>query len=143
MKRILNYLPFILYTIGFASFILPVVYIKDEFGTIYYNTLELMFGSGAQELSIGLLLVLILFIITIVFSIIITKKTSKFREFMTYIPGLACGVLLFFSRMLANPNVTNFNIHIGLFLPGFFIISGTVLLFISKVISNEGNKQSE
>ena len=134
MKKIINYLPYLFYVFGFLSFILPVVYIKDGDSKIYFNTLELTFGKDSQSASIGLIIVLLMFLTTIIISIITSRKSSKMLENIAITLGLASGALLFFSRMISNPNVTNLNVHIGLFLPGIFIIIGTIILFINKKV---------
>ena len=134
MKRLLNYLPYFLYVLGFISFILPAVYFKEDNVRVNYNMLELIFGKDSQDLSIGLLIVLLMFLATITLSITINLKQSKMLENITIILGLATGVLLFFTRILSNPNTTSLNVHIGLFLPGILIIAGTILIFINKKI---------
>lgn len=134
MKKILPYLPYFFYVLGFISFILPVVFFKEENIKVTYNMLELIFGKDSQDFSIGLLIVLLIFLATITFSITINIKTSKMLENITIILGLATGVLLFFTRMLSNPSTTNLHVHIGLFLPGIFIIIGTIILFVNKKI---------
>ena len=134
MKRLLNYLPYFFYVLGFISFILPVVYFKEDNVRVNYNMLELIFGKDSQDLSIGLLIVLLMFLATITLSITINLKQSKMRENIAIIMGLATGILLFFTRILSNPNTTDLNVHIGLFLPGILIISGTIVLFINKKI---------
>ncbi len=139
MKKMLRYLPYLLYVFGFLSFILPAVYLKLGEITISYNTLQLIFGDNGQDFSIGLFIVFLLFLITIGISIALEYKTSKIGQNICYILGLATGVLLFFSRILSNPSVTDFNIHIGLILPGVFVISGTITLFINKRILGEND----
>ena len=134
MKKLIPYLPYFFYTLGLISFILPVVYFKEENTKIKFNMLELIFGKDSQDLSIGLLIVLLMFLLTITFSITINIKTSKILENMAIILGLATGVLLFFTRMLSNPSTTNLHIHVGLFLPGIFVIVGTIIIFINKKI---------
>ena len=134
MKKLLRFLPYLLYVFGFLSFILPVVYIKIDKANISYNMLELIFGNNGQDFSVGLFIVFLIFLVTIGFSIVLEYKTSKIGENLCYILGLASGVLLLFARMLSNPNVTDYNIHIGLILPPIFIISGTIILFINKRI---------
>ena len=134
MKKILTYLPYILYTIGFVSFILPVVYDNAEGIKVSLNSFDLIFGLNGQETSIGLILAFLLFLVGVVFSITSEVKPSNFRLNLAIIATLSGGVLLFFSRILSNPNVTDLNIHVGLFLPGIFIISGTIILFINKKI---------
>lgn len=141
MKKFLRYLPYILYTLGFVSFILPVVYDSFDGASVSYNSFDIMFGLGGQEKSIGLILAFLMFLIGIVFSITIEKKPSNFRLSIAIILTLAAGVLFFFSRMLANPNLTNFKINIGLILPGLFIVSGSIILFINKKII--ANKKDE
>ena len=132
MKRLIRFLPFFFYVFAFVSLILPVVYVKEEKSIIYYSMLILIFGNNDQAFSIGLFIVFLLFLITIGISIALEYKHSKLAENIAIITGLASGVLLFFSRMLANPNVTELNVHIGLFLPGIVIIIGTIILFINK-----------
>ena len=134
MKKLIPYLPYFFYVLGFISFILPVVYFKEENVKVTYNMLELIFGKDSQDFSIGLLIVLLMFLTTITLSITINIKTSKIAENITIILGLAAGVLLFFARILSNPSTTNLHIHIGLFLPGVFILLGTILLLINKKI---------
>ena len=141
MKKLFRFLPYLLYVFGFLSFILPVAYIKVEKINISYNELELIFGNNGQNFSIGLFIVFLLFLVTIALSIVLEYKNSKIAQNICYITGLASGVLLFFSRMLSNPNLTDYNMHIGLFLPGIFIISGTIILFINKNILD--NKKDE
>ena len=75
MKKVMTYLPYILFTVGFVSFILPVVYDKYEGGTLYYNMFDLMFGLNGQSASIGLIFALIIFLIRIIFSI--TLETNS------------------------------------------------------------------
>lgn len=134
MKKIIPYLPYFFYVLGFISFILPVVYFKEDDVRVNYNMLELIFGKESQDLSIGLLIVLLMFLLTITFSITINIKTSKILENITIILGLATGVLLFFARLLSNPSTTTLNVHIGLILPGVFVILGTIIIFINKKI---------
>ena len=141
MKKLIKFFPFFFYVFAFISFILPVVYIKEGNYKIYYNMLVLIFGNSEQSFSIGLFIVFLLFLITIGISITLEYKTSKIAENIAIITGLASGVLMFFTRMLANPNVTDFNIYIGLFLPGIFIIVGTIFLFINKKILNKNGEQ--
>ncbi len=137
MKKLLDYLPYILFTLGFVSFILPVVYDENEYMTVKFNVLELIFGSGDQNPSVGLLIVLGIFIAGVVFSIVSAKKNSNFCVNMAIVLTLTSGVLLFFTRMLANPSVTNLKVHLGLFLPGILIILGTIIFFINKKVLNK------
>ena len=134
MKKAVRFLPYILYIIALASFIIPSIYVKVDDKKITYNFLELTFGKDIFDLSIGLLLILILFLTTIVLSIATISKDNKLVTNMTIILGLASGVLTFFQRMLTNPNSTDYSAYVGLFLPGILIIIGTILLFINKKI---------
>ena len=134
MKKLIPYLPYFFYVLGFISFILPVVYFKEENVKVTYSMLELIFGKDSQDFSIGLLIVLLMFLATITLSITINIKRLKWGENIAIILGLSTGILLFFTRMLSNPSTTNLNIHIGLFLPGIFILLGTIILLINKKI---------
>lgn len=134
MKKLFRYLPYLFYVFAFISFILPVVYMKVGNNKISYNMLELIFGNSGQEFSIGLFIVFLMFLITIILSVIINYKNSKIAYNVAIILGLATGVLLFFTRILSNPSVTDYKIHIGLILPGIFVIIGTVILFINRLI---------
>lgn len=134
MKKIIKYLPYFFYVFAFISFILPSVYLKESGSTLTFSFLELTFGKDAFELSIGLFIVFILFITTIVLSIILMSKDSKLLANITIILGLSSGILTFFQRLLSNPSSTEYLINIGLFLPGILIIIGTILLFVNKKI---------
>ena len=142
MKRLLNYIPFILFTLAIVSFMLPVAYLKDDDLTLSYNTIELIFGLNMQVVSPGLLIAFILLIISIIFSITVIKNPSNFRLSISVISGLSSGTLFFFSRMLADPPLTGFSVRIGLILPGLFIILATVLLFINTKMINTNKKDS-
>lgn len=134
MKKIIKYLPYFFYVFAFISFILPSVYLKESGSTLTFSFLELTFGKDAFELSIGLFIVFMLFITTIVLSIILMSKDSKLLANITIILGLSSGILTFFQRLLSNPSSTEYLINIGLFLPGILIIIGTILLFVNKKI---------
>lgn len=134
MKKIIKYLPYFFYVFAFISFILPSVYLKESGSTLTFSFLELTFGKDAFELSIGLFIVFLLFITTIVLSIILMSKDSKLLANITIILGLSSGILTFFQRLLSNPSSTEYLINIGLFLPGILIIIGTILLFVNKKI---------
>ena len=134
MKKLTKYLPYLLYVLAFISFILPSVYLKVEKSTISYNFLELTFGKDVFELSVGLLIVFILFIATIALSIIATNKNSKLLTNLTIILGLSSGILTFFQRILSNPSSRDYLINVGLILPGLLIITGTIIFFIDKKI---------
>ena len=134
MKKIIKYLPYFFYVFAFISFILPSVYLKESGSTLTFSFLELTFGKDAFELSIGLFIVFLLFISTIILSILIINKDNKLITNITIILGLASGVLTFFQRLLSNPSSTEYLINIGLFLPGILIIIGTIILFINKKI---------
>lgn len=134
MKKALRFLPYFFYIFAFLSFILPSVYLKEGESTLTYSFLELTFGKDIFELSIGLFIVLLLFIATIVLSIILISKDNKLLANITIILGLSSGVLTFFQRLLSNPSSTEYLINIGLFLPGILIIIGTILLFVNKKI---------
>lgn len=137
MKKVFRYLHFFFYVLGFASFILSVVYIKVDNSKISYNMLELIFGNSEQSFSIGLFIAFLMFLTTITLSISFNYKSSKIGYNLAVIFGLASGVLLFFARILSNPTVTDYNIHIGLILPGVLIIIGTIILVINKIIQNK------
>ncbi len=134
MKKALRFLPYFFYIFAFLSFILPSVYLKEGESTLTYSFLELTFGKDIFELSIGLFIVLLLFIATIVLSIILIYKDNKLIANITIILGLSSGILTFFQRLLSNPSSTEYLINIGLFLPGILIIIGTILLFVNKKI---------
>ena len=134
MKKIIKYLPYFFYVFAFISFILPSVYLKESGSTLTFSFLELTFGKDAFELSIGLFIVFLLFITTIVLSIILMSKDNKMLANITIILGLSSGILTFFQRLLSNPSSTEYLINIGLFLPGILIIIGTIILFINKKI---------
>lgn len=134
MKKALRFLPYFFYIFAFLSFILPSVYLKEGESTLTYSFLELTFGKDIFELSIGLFIVFMLFITTIVLSIILIYKDNKLIANITIILGLSSGVLTFFQRLLSNPSSTEYLINIGLFLPGILIIIGTILLFANKKI---------
>ena len=137
MKKLFRYLPYLFYVFAFISFILPVVYMKVGNSKISYNMLELIFGNSGQDFSIGLFIVFLMFLLTIILSVVINYKTSKIAYNTAIILGLASGVLFFFARLLSNPSVTDYKIHIGLILPGLFIIIGTVILVITRIIQNK------
>lgn len=142
MKRVLNYIPFILFTLAVVSFILPVAYKKDEGMTLSYNSIELIFGLNSQNVSPGLLIAFILFIISIIFSVLVIKNPNNLKLSVSVIFGLVSGTLFFFSKILADPSLNGFNAHVGLILPGLFIIAGSVLLFINTKIINTNKKDS-
>ena len=143
MKRMLNYIPFILFTLAFVSFIIPVVYEKEEGITISYNTYDLLIGSGMQDMSIGLLIAFILLIISIVFSVTTIKNPTNFRLSVAVISGLVSGTLFFFSRILASPTITDLKLSAGLIIPGVLIIAATILIFInSKINANKKDSVS-
>ena len=134
MKKLTKYLPYLLYVLAFISFILPSVYLKVENSTLSYSFLELTFGKDVFELSIGLLIVFLLFILTIVLSVVASTKDSKIITNITIILGLSSGTLTFFQRILSNPSARDYSINVGLILPGLLIIAGTIILFIDKKI---------
>lgn len=134
MKKALRFLPYFFYIFAFLSFIFPSVYLKEGESTLTYSFLELTFGKDVFELSIGLFIVFLLFIATIVLSIILIYKDNKLIANITIILGLSSGILTFFQRLLSNPSSTEYLINIGLFLPGILIIIGTILLFVNKKI---------
>lgn len=133
MKKLTKYLHYLLYVLAFISFILPSVYLKVENSTLSYSFLELTFGKDVFELSVGLLIVFLLFIITIVLSIIASAKDSKIITNITIILGLSSGTLTFFQRILSNPSARDYSINVGLILPGLLIIAGTIILFINNI----------
>ena len=133
MKKLTKYLPYLLYVLAFISFILPSVYLKVENSTLSYSFLELTFGKDVFELSVGLLIVFLLFILTIVLSIIASTKDSKIITNITIILGLSSGTLTFFQRILSNPSARDYSINVGLILPGLLIIAGTIILFINNI----------
>lgn len=138
MKKLFRYLPFILYTLGFVSFIIPVVYEKLEDGVVSFNMFSLIFGLNGQDLSIGLLLAFIMLFVGIILAISLEWKKSNIMLSIAVIATLASGTLFFFARILSNPSVTGLNINAGLILPGIFIIAGAVILFINnKIIYNK------
>lgn len=135
MKKIYPYLPYFFYVFALMTFIIPSVYLKEEgkiIGT--YSFLELTFGKDVFDFSLGLFIVLVLFIFTIVASIIIKNKDNNALTNITIILGLSTGVLTFFQRLLSTPDSTTYGVFIGLFLPGILILIGTLLLFINKKI---------
>ena len=134
LKKSLKFIPYFLYVFAFISFILPSVYLKIGNSKITFSFLELTFGKDAFEFSIGLFIVFLLFIATIVLSIIILNKDNKLLSNITIILGLSSGVLTFFQRLLSNPSSRDYYISVGLILPGILIIAGTVILFINKKI---------
>ena len=134
MKKTIKYLPYFLYLFAFISFILPSLYLKESGSTLTFSFLELTFGKDAFEFSIGLFIVFMLFITTIVLSILLIYKDSKLLTNITIILGLSSGILTFFQRLLSSPTSTEYLINIGLFLPGILIITGTIILFINKKI---------
>ena len=85
MKKIIKYLPYFFYVFAFISFILPSVYLKESGSTLTFSFLELTFGKDAFELSIGLFIVFLLFITTIVLSIMLMSKDSKLLANITII----------------------------------------------------------
>ena len=137
MKRIIKYIPYFFYILGFVSFIIPSISLKVDDNKMYYNFLQLTFGKDVYSLSVGLFLVFLLFIITVILSIFILYKDNKIISNITIILGLASGVLSFFQRMLSNPSSTDCSINVGLILPGIFILLGTIFLFLDKKIINE------
>jgi hypothetical protein len=138
MKKLFRYLPFILYTLGFVSFIIPVVYEKLEDGVVSFNMFSLIFGLNGQDLSIGLVLAFIMLFVGIILAISLEWKKSNIMLSIAVIATLASGTLFFFARILSNPSVTGLNINAGLILPGIFIIAGAVILFINnKIIYNK------
>ena len=144
MKRMLNYIPFILFTLAFVSFIIPVVHEKEEGITISYNTYDLLIGSGMQDMSIGLLIAFILLIISIIFSVTTIKNPTNFRLSVAVISGLVSGTLFFFSRILASPTITDLKLSAGLIIPGVLIIAATILIFINvKINANKKDSVSD
>lgn len=138
MKKLFRYLPFILYTLGFVSFIIPVVYEKLDDGVVSFNMFSLIFGLNGQDLSIGLLLAFIMLFVGVLLAISLEWKKSNIMLSIAVIATLASGTLFFFARILSNPSVTGLNINAGLILPGIFIIAGAVILFINnKIIYNK------
>lgn len=138
MKKLFRYLPFILYTLGFVSFIIPVVYEKLEDGVVSFNMFSLIFGLNGQDLSIGLLLAFIMLFVGVLLAISLEWKKSNIMLSIAVIATLASGTLFFFARILSNPSVTGLNINAGLILPGIFIIAGAIILFINnKIIYNK------
>ena len=138
MKKLFRYLPFILYTLGFVSFIIPVVYEKLEDGVVSFNMFSLIFGLNGQDLSIGLLLAFIMLFVGVLLAISLEWKKSNIMLSIAIIATLTSGTLFFFARILSNPSVTGLNINAGLILPGIFIIAGAVILFINnKIIYNK------
>ena len=138
MKKLFRYLPFILYTLGFVSFIIPVVYEKLEDGVVSFNMFSLIFGLNGQDLSIGLLLAFIMLFVGVLLAISLEWKKSNIMLSIAVIATLTSGTLFFFARILSNPSVTGLNINAGLILPGIFIIAGAIILFINnKIIYNK------
>ncbi|MBP5444979.1 MAG: hypothetical protein J6Y28_02290 [Acholeplasmatales bacterium] len=134
MKKFLNFLPYFLYLLGFISLILPTVYVKIGDSKVTYCFLELTFGKDMCEFSIGLFLVFILILTSVISSITLAFKNNNIITNLAIVTGFSSGILSFFQRMLSNPKVTDLNVHIGLFLPGIFILAGTIILFINKKI---------
>ena len=132
MKKVMKYLPSFLYIFAFLSFLIPSIYINVANTKFTFNFFELIKGKDMFDFSIGLLLVLILFLATIILSIATLTNDNNLLTNTTIILGLSSGILTFFQRLLTNPNSTNCSVFIGLILPGVLILLGTLILFINK-----------
>ena len=137
MKKFFRFLPYFLYLFGFVFLLLPTVYLKVGNNRATYNFFELTFGKDMCDFSVGLFIVFLLLLSTLICSVVLSFKDNKILTNIAIILGITTGVMLFFQRILSNPSVTDLSVHIGLILPGIFIIIGTILLFINNKILNK------